>query len=483
MPTTITAAVVAKAKADARPGSKRYEVSDARAKGLVLRVGPTGAVWQFRFAVNGKDTRLALGDIDTWTIAEARDIVGRGQAMLRDRSGMPDAKWIERLLVRTGKIAEATMAPVPEKPRDVFKWSFEQGRAEFLGEMKRTKSPITAADYRQKICAVEFEPFLKRPLPSITRAEMAGVVGKIHRSGRETHAANTARVISAMWSWLEKDQQIDAAGVAPGVMSGLKAPERTRRPSKRMVADPTLEDLGRIIAIARSGAIDPIIGCAVELVVWTAQRRRAVASPMIEDFRALDGDEEGLWYVYADDRKRSDGEAHVVPLPAPAWACVKKAIAIVEADWHRRLDDDPDVPKPEYLFPQTRARRRGMPLTHLDPSTLTHSMGFMPRVENSPHDVRRIFGTYGERILGWSRLSSKMILDHSEGGLRTDVTGRHYSLHDGTHEKWPIMRKWAAAVEADVARAVEILEPIDEIKGAIAERRYKGPGLRMLAAE
>ncbi|UYO00175.1 MAG: integrase family protein [Devosia sp.] len=472
MPATINAAIVAKAKADARPGAKRYEVSDSRAKGLVLRVGPSGAVWQFRYAVDKRDVRLAIGDVDTWTIAEARDLVVRGQAMLRDRSGLPNAEWIERMLVRTGKIAEATMAPAPEKPRDVFRWTFEQGRAAFLYEMKRTKSPVTAADYRQKICAAEFEPFQKRPLPTIARTEMAGVVGKIHRSGRETHAANTARVISAAWSWFEKDQQISDAGVIPGVMRGLKAPERTRRPSKRMVADPTLEDLGRVIAIARSGAIDPIIGCAVEFVVWSVQRRRAVASAKIEDFRPLDGDEEGLWYVYADDRKRSDGDAHVVPLPAAAWACVKRAVAIVEADWQGRLASDPDVPRPEYLFPQTRARRRGMPLTHLNPSTLTHAMGFMPGVTSSPHHVRAIFGTYGERILGFSRPTTRLILDHSEGGTRSDVTGRHYSLHDGTHEKWPVMRKWAAAIDADVARAIEALEPVDELKLAIAAARY-----------
>lgn len=482
MPATINAAIVAKARADAKPGVPRYEVSDARAKGLVLRVGPSGAVWQFRYAVDKRDVRLTLGDIDTWSIAEARDVVSRGQALLRDRTGLPDADWLERLLKRSGKIEVATLAPAPERPRDVFKWTFEAGRAAFLKEMLRTKSPVTATDYRQKISAIEFEPFLKRPLPSITRTEMAGLVGKIHRSGRETHAANTARVISAMWGWFEKDQQISDAGVAASVMRGLKAPERTRRPSKRMVADPTLEDLGRIVAIARSGALHPTIACAVELVVCSVQRRRAVASAKIEDFRPLDGNVEGLWYVYADDRKRSDGQAHVIPLPAAAWSCVQRAMSVAEADWQRRLEDDPTTPRPEYLFPQTRARRRGMELAHIHPSTLTHTIGFMPGVATSPHQTRAIFGTYGERILGFSRPTTKLILDHSEGGTRSDVTGRHYSLHDGTHEKWPVMRRWAAAVEADIVQATAALESVDEIKAAIAAARY-GDNNVLLAAE
>ena len=104
-------------------------------------------------------------------------------------------------------------------------------------------------------------------------------------------------------------------------------------------------------------------------------------------------------------------------------------------------------------------------------------MGFMPGVKSSPHDVRRIFGTFGERILGFSRQTTKLILDHSEGGTRSDVTGRHYSLHDGTHEKWPVMRRWAAAVEADAARAGAALESVEDLRAAIAEARY-GDGLK-----
>ena len=275
-----------------------------------------------------------------------------------------------------------------------------------------------------------------------------------------------------MWSWLAQPGNRADSGVQPGVMAGLKAPEKTKRKSKRTVEYPTLEDLPRIVAIARSGAMDELTSCAIELTAFTLQRRRAIVSAARDDFRPIGDGREGLWYVYADSRKRSDGEAHVIPLPAPAWACVQRAIA-AGAPYQSG-----------YLFPMQRVQRRGMDeIGHMHPSTLTHAFGYLPGCQSSPHDVRSIFGTYGEAVLGIARPMTKLILDHSEGGTRSDVTGRHYSMHDGTHAKWPIMRAWAAALE----KAIESvkLEPVEDLKEAIrdAHPSRKGAAGMKVAAE
>ena len=34
------------------------------------------------------------------------------------------------------------------------------------------------------------------------------------------------------------------------------------------------------------------------------------------------------------------------------------------------------------------------------------------------------------------------------------MTGVHYSLHDGTHRTWPIMRAWVAALDIEVGKAL-----------------------------
>lgn len=463
MPSLITAKTIEKARADAQPGAARYEVTDTKATGLILRVGPSGALWQLRFRLSGKDHRLTLGTVDMWTLTEVRDLVHRGQDLLRNRTGIPDDRWLEAVQRKAGKIDGLTLAAVP---RAHLKWSFEDGRKEFLKDKKRTRSHETWDDYRRKLHMPEFDPFLRRGLPTITIEEMSKVLDGIHASGRETHAANTGRVLSSMWGWLARPGNRADSGVMPGVMIGLKAKEKTKRKSRRIIEDPSLEDLPRIVAIARSGAMDELIGCAVELTAWTLQRRRAVVSAEIEDFRSIGDGTEGLWFVFADDRKRSDGEAHVIPLPPPAWACVKRAMALGSKY------------QSAYLFPQQRAQRRGMELSgHLSPATLTHAVGYMPDVESSPHDFRSIFGTFGEAVLGIARPMTKLILDHSEGGTRSDITGRHYSMHDGTHAKWPIMRSWAAALEPAIAEAIDALEPVGEIRQAIQDSHPSRKGI------
>ena len=117
-------------------------------------------------------------------------------------------------------------------------------------------------------------------------------------------------------------------------------------------------------------------------------------------------------------------------------------------------------------------------LGHMHPATLTHAFGYMPDVQSSPHHFRSIFGTYGEAVLGIARPMTKLILDHSEGGTRSDVTGRHYSMHDGSHAKWPVMKAWAAALEPAIEEAIAQLEPVEQLRAAIqaAHPAQKGRG-------
>jgi integrase len=473
VPATISAATVAKAKADARPGAKRYEVVDARARGLVLRVSATGAQWQLRYALNGKDTRLALGGIDMWTIAEARDLVGRAQAMLRDRTGLPDADWLDRMRRVLGKAEATPMATPVAKPRDLFAWTYKQGRDAYIDEIARTRRPATAEDYADMLGHPEMIKLDKKPLPSITRADVAGIVARIHRSGRESTAEHIVRVVSPFWKWLARDGQLAKSGIKADVMDGLAAPERTLDESDDDAGEyvPPLEEVGRIIAICRSGAIDPIIAGAIELAAWTGQRRRAVAQAGRDQFEPI-GDGRGLWHMPPASRKtRTKSGAkkrpHVIPLPPAVWACVERAQTIAE----KRGSD--------FLFPQLRVGRGGKAKTSLSGSAMSHNMGFMPGILASPHDFRRALGTHGEFRFGLLRSDTQAILDHSSGS--GDVTGTHYSLHDGTHRTWPIMTTWVDGLQPYIDAAIRDLEPVGEIRAAIASRRYGDDELREAA--
>jgi integrase len=460
---TITNTTISKAKADVKPGMKRYEIRDTKATGLVIQVQPSGLQWQYRFQKNGKSFRLILGSIDLLSIQEARELAAEAMALWKSGVGIPEEGWLRRRLVERQKIERPVVGH--QDSRHAIRWTYKRSLTKYLEAIEPRLSKSTFDDYRQKLQSKDMAVLDDRPIASISRIELAQIVAGVHASGRESTAESLVRIIGPFWKWLAEDTQIQNSGVRPDVMKGLKAPGRTRKSKNRIVSDPTLEDLGRIVAIARSGALDTSVACAIELVVWSCQRRKAVAGAADQDFRPIGDGTEGLWYVYADHRKRATEEPHVIPLPPAAWACVQRAIkAKKRSNWKSSSP---------YLFPQFRARRDGDAVDHIHPSTITHTVSYLPGITSTPHRIRKIFGTYGEQVLGFLREETKSILDHTEGGKTTDVTGRHYALHDGSHRKWPVVRKWAAALEAEIAKATAELESVEELKAAIEEARYR----------
>jgi len=475
VPVIITQSTVAKAIADARPGGRRYDIVDARSRGLSLRVSPTGVQWSFRYQINGADRRVALGSVDQWSITEARELAAKGQAMLRDRIGMPDLDWVDCQRRAAGKIAEATLTPIPDaRPRQVFAWTYADARAAYLQDRARSLRPDTLSDYRYKLEAPELVAKLeKTPLPQITRQDVARVLAEIHSTGRETHAANVGRAVTAFWTWLERDENLARSMVTVGAMRGLRAPDRTiDEDDEDDGYVPPLNEVARVIAICRSGAVHSTLGAAIELLAWTIQRRRTVVEARRQDFQPVGDGEEGLWIIPSKSLKKRlrsgrRRRPHVIPLPAPVWSGVVS-----------RLEELPS--ETEWMFPQVRARRAGDELGHVSASAISHSLLFMPGITATPHDLRRAFGTHGESLLGLLRADTAAILDHaadtrlitSSTTGRQDVTGVHYSLHDGTHRTWPIMRVWVGALEPLIEIEARKLPPAREIKMAIAAKRY-----------
>lgn len=482
MPVDIKETTIKKAKADAVPGGRRYDIVDAKSRGLSLRVSPTGVQWSLRFQINGSDKRLALGGVDMWSIAEARSLTVRAQEMLRDRVGYPDDVWLDRMRLREGKVEKVTDATEPPMTaRQRFKWTFSQGRQAFLDEVQRSRRPGTFDDYNQKLRSADLSDLEQRPLPQITRQDLSAILAAIARSGRESTAEGVQRVVSRFWAWLAEDGQIVNSGVQPGAMAGLKAPERTLRESAS--GDPwsngyvpSLAEIGRVIAIARSGAVHLVVGAAIELACWTAQRRRSVSEARIADFEFISAEIGGLWHIPPISTKggRVKKRPHVIPLPPAAWSIIERVRAMPVKD-----NGSP------WLFPQIRAKAVGMEKTHINGSSITHSLGWMPGIEATPHDLRRAFATHGEAQLGLLRADTQSILDHSEttgveivmkrGALSRGVTGQHYALHDGTHRTWSIMTAWAAALEPEIEKAIADLEPVAEIKAAMSLARYGKP--------
>lgn len=480
----ITNKTIAKARQDAKPGATRYEITDARQRGLEIRVAARGASWSYRWQSAGKSNRLDMGALDEWGIAEAREIAG--EAAIAVRSGeAPDAEWMRRQRIKRGRLTES-FEPV-EQP--VLTWDWDEAVTEYLAEVERTLKPRTLTDYTDMLATPELARFKGRAVASITLKEMSEAIADIHARGVQREAEHVASVVRPMWKkFLGRLDQQDKSGVTDRrLMEYLEAPPRSRSTERRKKAKyaPPLHEVGRMLVIARSGVFEPRIGAAMELLLFTAQRVTAVATAFSEDFTSIGDHTEGLWSMPPSHRKtaesRGDEADHIVPLPAPAWAAVQ-----------RMLDANDDGSNGQYLFRGLRPRRAGDLVTSIAPSNLQHGMMYSPGITMRPHDMRRAFTTIGADRWEWTLEQCKTILDHNEGRASDDVTVINY-LWKGTHAKWGMMRQWCQLLQEAAAEALvhdDRLADLDWIKRHVVARREehktgkrKGVSLQKIAAD
>lgn len=476
MPST----TIASAKAAAKPGAPQSEITDARAEGLRLRIGARGVRWQYRCKIKGENLRLDLGSVDEWSIAEARDIAGRAQDLVRGGVRRPDADWLFEQRVRFGKV-DAPATPVAD-PRHSLRWTWEDGKKAYLEHVERTLKPRTHADYANILRTPELDRFAGRPVASITLKQMLNAIGDIHARGVERHAEHVASVVRPMWAWMGHLRQQDESGLENArIMQDLEAPPRSRTAAKpkRVKKAPELFEIGRALVIARSGAFHPTVSAALQLLIYGVQRATATVTAHRSHFRSI-GNGEGLWSMPPAHRKtaerRGDEAAHHVPLPAPIWRVIDELLDATD-------DQDPSP----YLFRGVRPKRAGDTVEAIAASNLQHGLMYMPGVSWSPHDIRTGFTVRGSKAFRWTLPEVKTILDHNEGRGSGDVTVLHY-LYDGTDAKWPMMRNWSALVEDAAAEALRFddrLADVDWIKRHIVKarelhKRGKQPGVSLI---
>ncbi|WP_279479860.1 integrase family protein [Aureimonas sp. SK2] len=462
MPTDLTQKLLEKLLA--QRVREPQDVSDGRQRGLVLRSAPTGLSWWLRTKAAGKPRRLLIGTFPAISIASARSMVSDASDALR-RGDEVDAAWIAAKRVEVG-IDDAPVAPpTPDRPT---RWTWEQARDAYLEDAGRRLRPKTVEGYRQFLSHPALLPLAGRPVADISRQDLAVILGDVFGLGAETQATNMGNTLRPMWSFLSADHVVAKSGVAEGVMDRLRAPKRSRVSSGRRVErTPGIDDVARIVAIARCGALSPVMSAAIELTMLTAQRRFSVVQAR-RSCLLVEGDLM-IWRLPLEDLKTGDrrigrhGETvpdHELPLPAATRSAFERALAFErDGDW---------------LLPQTRPRREGGPMTHLHESSLTHAIAELPGSRFSPHDVRRAFTT-AVRAAGFPRGSAALILDHGEG--RTDdVTARHYDRFRELDEKLRLLTAWSDAVEAAAAKIVIDVPALrDHLREVRAKRTKKRP--------
>jgi len=479
MPVKLTEALVKQGIADAVPKGRAYDLIDAGCPGLLMRVGPRGVKYAFKFESGHRTHRLTLGSTDMLRLADARAIATEARRRLVDRLGVPDDRWLEGRLRQMHKLPPKEPNPAPRDPALVEawedqiqragEWTWEEALAAFLAEVARTRRSATYTDYRKLLHSPELATFAGRRVRRITIEDLATVVHAVHASGRERHAEHLASVLRPMWSYLARHEHRKRSGVEAGIPT-LRAPERT--PGDKLRANGKVPggytakpgEIGRILAVARTGVLNPTVASALQLLVLTGQRRRPVVEALVKDFVPW---EEvpgwGVWSMGPAHRKtaakRGDKHRHALPLPPALWDLVQQQMARATAAGSA------------FLFPQVRAARIGAAFGgHLSDAAINHRILDMG-IAASPHDLRRGLSTVCQATLRIPRDTVKMILDHNEGYRSDDVLERHYTDDDRLDIKQPLMARWCAWADEQAAAAASALPPAIELGAELARRR------------
>ncbi|WP_313899155.1 integrase family protein [Methylobacterium sp. J-090] len=474
---------IEKAKRDAAAGVRR-EINDTGCRGLVLRVQPTGCVWQFRLQHEGKDRRITIGPVDLWPLAWARLTGAQIRWHVTSNHGVPDPYWIkaqrdhhvwsERM--KEARPEDRALDPEPKGPPAMARqerartWTYRRAREEW-GQHLRAECAAghlveeTVTNYLGIVGSPSMRTLDDLPVARITAADVAKVVKALVAAGKRSQGNDVVRVGKRLFGWLAQPDQEVESGVAPGVLDRLKAPRLGNVKARQTFPD--LDRLGIVVATCRSGVLKPVLGTAIELLAWTSQRRLAIVRARREEFEPWPLHPGwGLWRC--GHRKtpgaKASGMPHTIPLPPTAWTRMQAHLT-----W---LDEY--APDTEWMFPSRRQRRRGQPTKtgHVGKDTITHGVPVIPGADMTPHAMRRCFSSALANS-GIHLAFVGYILDHASKG--SDSTQdenrmtRRYTEADLLVFKQPVMARWEELLKPAAAAAV--LLPPRELKAELVRLR------------
>jgi DNA-binding transcriptional MerR regulator len=470
---------------------EEFEMTDPQCPGLQLRVRSGTVTWAVRSRLFGKQRRWVVGDATTKPdIARER----AGEVKSWCRRGQNPEKLVTQFLTGISIAHQVSVSGV----RPPASWIWTKAVDNFMEHIRTFRSPSTYDDYARTLggkrrinpnkrhsMVPELKRFANRDVCAISREELAeciaAVCGRKHRLGEHLKS-----VLGSFWSYLGDDTRRRETSVPANLLLRLRTPERPiaenrnsgnvdmsglftndHEDLRRDIPSPI--EMGRAIAIARSGGMKEPAALSVLLLAGSLQRRRAVIGSHRADFHTM-----GSW---------SDKEADIVWANPPYMrkrsnrrrAHLNHDVVLVNwaSETARRLDllaGDQG-----YFFPVRSINGGKMKNPHADPGFINHALQFMPGVDMSCHSWRRGFASHGQRELGFSLEEIKLVLDHSEGAPAGDVTAGNYALDPMIAKKRGIMVKWIDWLEEQVQHAIHqdqsLLDP-EHIGRAIFRARY-----------
>jgi integrase len=376
--------------------TNRYDLFDAKTRGLGLRVGTGGTKSFFVMRrVNGQMQRRTIGAYPDLSLADARKIAEKELSLMSH--GETETPNKARLF------------------REVYTDWIDRDQAE-----NRTV---------QQVCnAMELHvlpKFGKRRISDIRKTDVIILIDGITDAGKGTQANRILAYIKRLFSWAAKRDLVQSNPAAD-------VEKTAREVSRDRVLAP--DELGRIVRAA--GTMPYPFGPYTLLLLMLAQRRDEVAAMRWPEVDLINR----TWTI--PGARMKNGEAHQVQLSDQA------ADILCQLPRH----DDTDL-----VFPATRSRTEGFRHPISGFSKVKLRLDSISGATNWVyHDFRRAFASHVTEQLGVSPAVADKVLAHKTGVVRG--VAAIYNRAAYLEERRKAMQKWADWLDEVAADSKNVAE-------------------------
>jgi integrase len=304
MPLKLTARFVETVKGQDR----RQEYRDTEAKGLILRVMPSGVKsWALLYSHHRRKRRLTLGEFPAIKLAKARELAL--DAIARIAQGQDPQG--QKLAERRGRLDALSFSKLADA------WLEKHARVKLKPTAVVEYERLIDADLRPSIGEMAAGLITKQDVILKVRDKIAG-------RGARVHADRVVGMVSRIYSWAIDEEYVDS-NPAYKVRKAAAGPSVRERVL-------TAAEIGLFWNGLDKAEMSEPLRLIFRLALLTGQRRSEVAGmrkcEINDDERlwTLPGDkvEDGLT-IHGRTKNRRD---HIVPLTEPAMDVVRKAIAL-----------------------------------------------------------------------------------------------------------------------------------------------------------
>ena len=274
-----------------------------------------------------------------------------------------------------------------------------------IGErfMKQYAMPRLAAstlrEYRRVLFGPDTERWAKRPVSTITRADVRFLLDAMIERGSPSAANNALAYLSKFFNWCAEKDLIE-----------LPPTDRLRKPSPKVVGERTLSE-GEIVEVWHAFEVEgEAFRDLFKLLLLTGQRRAEVGEMRRAELSDMDSDKP-IWEI--PSHRTKNGRPHIVPLSPLACSII---------------ENRPYFGDLGFLFTTTgktpvsgfsKAKER------LDEWIASHrkEKGVPPMPEWTLHDLRRTMVTMMNERLGIAPHIVEACVNHISGSAKAGVAG------------------------------------------------------------